>query len=58
MIKVVNLVSLLAAPLIVEGQGKPGMWVALVILVVLVGWSIWQSKREVRSGVAEQGARA
>jgi K(+)-stimulated pyrophosphate-energized sodium pump len=51
MIKVVNLVSLLAAPLIVEGQGKPGMWVALVVLAAIVVWSIWQSKRDVVPGM-------
>jgi K(+)-stimulated pyrophosphate-energized sodium pump len=51
MIKVVNLVSLLAAPLIVEGRGKPGMWVALVVLAVIVVWSIWQSKRDVAPGM-------
>ena len=51
MIKVVNLISLLAAPLIVEGQGKPGMYVALVILAALVVWSIWQSKRDVAVGM-------
>ncbi|MGB9593973.1 MAG: sodium/proton-translocating pyrophosphatase, partial [Anaerolineae bacterium] len=31
MIKVVNLISLLAAPLMVQNQGKPGMYVALVL---------------------------
>jgi K(+)-stimulated pyrophosphate-energized sodium pump len=51
MIKVVNLVSLLAAPLIVEGQGKPGMWVALVVLAAIVVWSIWQSKKDVAPGM-------
>jgi K(+)-stimulated pyrophosphate-energized sodium pump len=51
MIKVVNLVSLLAAPLIVESQGKPGMWVAMVILAVIVVWAIWQSKRDVQEGL-------
>jgi K(+)-stimulated pyrophosphate-energized sodium pump len=51
MIKVVNLISLLAAPLIVEAQGKPGMYVALVILAALVVWSIWQSKRDVAPGM-------
>jgi K(+)-stimulated pyrophosphate-energized sodium pump len=51
MIKVVNLVSLLAAPLIVESRGKPGMWVALVVLAVIVVWSIWQSKRDVAPGM-------
>jgi K(+)-stimulated pyrophosphate-energized sodium pump len=51
MIKVVNLVSLLAAPLIIEGRGTPGMWVALVILVALVVWAIWQSKKDVAEGL-------
>jgi K(+)-stimulated pyrophosphate-energized sodium pump len=51
MIKVVNLVSLLAAPLIVEGRGTAGMWVALIILAALVLWSIWQSKRDVAEGL-------
>jgi K(+)-stimulated pyrophosphate-energized sodium pump len=51
MIKVVNLVSLLAAPLIVESRGKPGMWVALVVLAAIVVWSIWQSKRDVSPGL-------
>ena len=58
MIKVVNLVSLLAAPLIVEGQGKPGMWVALVILAALVLWAIWQSKREARVEKPKREVRA
>ncbi|MFC2031604.1 sodium/proton-translocating pyrophosphatase, partial [Chloroflexota bacterium] len=52
MIKVVNLVSLLAAPLIVESQGTPVMWVALVILAAIVIWSIWQSKRDAGMGIA------
>jgi K(+)-stimulated pyrophosphate-energized sodium pump len=51
MIKVVNLVSLLAAPLIVEGQGKPGMWVALVVLAAIIIWSIWRSKSDVSPGL-------
>jgi K(+)-stimulated pyrophosphate-energized sodium pump len=51
MIKVVNLVSLLAAPLMVEGRGKPGMWLAMVILAALVIWAIWQSKRDVAEGL-------
>jgi K(+)-stimulated pyrophosphate-energized sodium pump len=50
MIKVVNLVSLLAAPLMVEGRGSAGMWVALVILLVLIVWSITQSKKHVSMG--------
>ncbi len=51
MIKVVNLVSLLAAPLIVESQGKAGMWVALVILAAIVVWALWQSKKDVSPGL-------
>jgi K(+)-stimulated pyrophosphate-energized sodium pump len=51
MIKVVNLISLLAAPLIVENQGKPGMWVAVVILAAVVVWAIWNSKRDVAVGM-------
>ncbi len=47
MIKVVNLVSLLAAPLIVESRGQPAVWLAVVVLVVLLVWGIWQSKREI-----------
>ncbi|MBN1661544.1 MAG: sodium-translocating pyrophosphatase [Anaerolineae bacterium] len=52
MIKVVNLVSLLAAPLIVESRGTIGMWIATVILAALVIWAIWQSKRDVGVGIA------
>jgi K(+)-stimulated pyrophosphate-energized sodium pump len=51
MIKVVNLVSLLAAPLIVENRGEPGMYVALVILAALVIWSVVQSKKDVAPGL-------
>jgi K(+)-stimulated pyrophosphate-energized sodium pump len=51
MIKVVNLVSLLAAPLIVEGRGSAGMWVAIIVLAALVTWSIWQSKKDVAPGM-------
>lgn len=45
MIKVVNLVSLLAAPVIVQYSGKPGAYVAILILFVIIAWSIWQSKK-------------
>ncbi len=51
MIKVVNLISLLAAPLMVENRGTIGMWIALVILAALILWSIWQSKRDVAPGM-------
>jgi len=45
MIKVVNLVSLLAAPVIVQYSGGPGAYVAAVILFLILAWAIWQSKR-------------
>jgi K(+)-stimulated pyrophosphate-energized sodium pump len=45
MIKVVNLVSLIAAPVIVQYSGKPGAYVAAVILFAILAWAIWQSKR-------------
>jgi K(+)-stimulated pyrophosphate-energized sodium pump len=51
MIKVVNLVSLLAAPLIVQGQGSVGSWIAMAVLVVLIVWSIRQSKKDVAEGL-------
>ncbi|MBC7258518.1 MAG: sodium-translocating pyrophosphatase [Chloroflexi bacterium] len=51
MIKVVNLISLLAAPLIVENQGRPGMYVALALLLAILVWAIWQSKRDVSVGL-------
>ncbi len=51
MIKVVSLVSLLAAPLIVESQGTPLRWIAFVILAAIVVWAIWQSKGDVAVGL-------
>ncbi|MCJ7805860.1 sodium-translocating pyrophosphatase [Patescibacteria group bacterium] len=45
MIKVVNLISLLAAPVIVQYSGTPGAYVAIVIIFVILAWSIWQSKQ-------------
>jgi K(+)-stimulated pyrophosphate-energized sodium pump len=51
MIKVVNLVSLLAAPLIVQSKGTVGMWIATVVLAAIVVWAIWQSKRDVAEGL-------
>ncbi|KPL84602.1 potassium transporter [Thermanaerothrix daxensis] len=48
MIKVVNLVSLLAAPLIVRARlGDPVIWVAIVVLFAGMVWAIYQSKRPV-----------
>ncbi len=47
MIKVVNLVSLLTVPLIVQFRGSVAAWPAIVILAILLVWAIWQSKKEV-----------
>jgi K(+)-stimulated pyrophosphate-energized sodium pump len=48
MIKVVNLVSLLAAPVIVKYQnlGIVG-WIVGVVLFVIVGWAFLQSKKPI-----------
>jgi len=43
MIKVVNLVSLLAAPLIVKYQGTTGSWIVAAILLVMTIWAIRKS---------------
>jgi K(+)-stimulated pyrophosphate-energized sodium pump len=51
MIKVVNLVSLLAAPLMIQSQGKPGAWVSIVVIAALVVWAIWNSKKDVSPGL-------
>ena len=52
MIKVVNLVSLLAAPLIVQMTGSPAAWVVLIALAAMLVWGIWQSKKEVSTELA------
>ncbi len=47
MIKVINLVALIIAPIIVTIEpGSPGVIVAMVICVAALVWAIWQSKRE------------
>ncbi len=51
MIKVVNLVSLLAAPLIIQAQGTIGLWIAGIGLAALVFWAIWTSKKDVNVGL-------
>jgi K(+)-stimulated pyrophosphate-energized sodium pump len=51
MIKVVNLVSLLAAPLIIQSQGTIGRWIAIVALAALVTWAIWNSRKDVAPGL-------
>jgi K(+)-stimulated pyrophosphate-energized sodium pump len=46
MIKVVNLVSVIIAPIVVQYQDLGiGGWAVVVALVGLLVWSIWQSKR-------------
>ena len=50
MIKVVNLVSVIIAPIIVtlRTQGlSPVIILVVLVLAAIVGWAIWQSKREV-----------
>ncbi len=50
MIKVVNLVSLLMAPIIVQYKGfSVGTAVAIVVLLVLLWWAIRRSKQEPKS---------
>ncbi|MFP3853999.1 MAG: sodium-translocating pyrophosphatase [Anaerolineales bacterium] len=46
MIKVVNLVSVIVAPIVVQYEtlGVIG-WIAVVILLAILGWAVWQSKR-------------
>jgi len=57
MIKVVNLVSLLAAPIIVKYSGASGItqvivWVVAVIMLVTVAWAIIRSKSKAKEIVA------
>jgi K(+)-stimulated pyrophosphate-energized sodium pump len=51
MIKVVNLVSLLAAPLIIQSLDSAGRWVAVAVLAAIVVWAIWNSKKDVAVGL-------
>jgi K(+)-stimulated pyrophosphate-energized sodium pump len=46
MIKVVNLVSLIIAPIIVQYTelGVGGM-ITIVVLLAVLAWAIWQSKK-------------
>ncbi|HEY3290895.1 MAG TPA: sodium/proton-translocating pyrophosphatase, partial [Anaerolineae bacterium] len=47
MIKVVNLVSVLAAPLLVTAKFDIVTIIIVAVLLAGVVWAIWQSKREV-----------
>ncbi|HHY56103.1 MAG TPA: sodium-translocating pyrophosphatase [Chloroflexi bacterium] len=52
MIKVVNLVSVIIAPIVVTfAEINLGVSVAAVVLLVILGWAIWKSKREVQAEV-------
>jgi len=46
MIKVVNLISLIAAPVIVQYQGTVGSWIAAIVLISLFVWALRQSKNQ------------
>jgi K(+)-stimulated pyrophosphate-energized sodium pump len=46
MIKVVNLVSVIIAPVVVQYRNLGlGGWIVVVVLLAVLGWAIWQSKR-------------
>jgi K(+)-stimulated pyrophosphate-energized sodium pump len=50
MIKVANLVSLIAAPIIVAQQpGSPMVVAVMIIFIVMIGWAFRRSKRKVAS---------
>lgn len=46
MIKVVNLISLIAAPVIVQYSGKTGSYFAIAVLLIIIIWAIWKSKQK------------
>jgi K(+)-stimulated pyrophosphate-energized sodium pump len=46
MIKVVNLVSVIIAPVVVQYRNLGwGGWIIVIVLLAILGWAIWQSKR-------------
>jgi K(+)-stimulated pyrophosphate-energized sodium pump len=63
MIKVINLVALIIAPIVVNVNrpGAPigaGVLVAMAICFAALLWAIWQSKREAESMSGETSAPA
>lgn len=56
MIKVVNLVSVIIAPIVVQYRGGLGFigWLFVAILVAAFVWALWQSKRQVSMTGAPQ----
>ncbi len=56
MIKVVNLVSLLAAPVIVKYQNLGwGGWLVVIVLFAVITWAFLQSKKPVQIEVQKKG---
>lgn len=54
MIKVVNLVSVIIAPIVVQYKTLSiGGWIAVILLLATLVWSIWQSKRTVDGSVLQ-----
>jgi K(+)-stimulated pyrophosphate-energized sodium pump len=58
MIKVINLVAVIIAPIVVTVRtpGAPlsaGLIVAMLLCLAALAWAIWQSKREAQSMTAE-----
>jgi K(+)-stimulated pyrophosphate-energized sodium pump len=59
MIKVINLVALIIAPMVVTiDPGSPGVIIAMIICAAALFWAIWQSKREAQSLVEPAKAPA
>ena len=58
MIKVVNLISLLAAPVIVKYQGTLGSWIVAGILLVMTIWAIRKSSTPMEHHEIEAHAEA
>ncbi|PDV98599.1 sodium-translocating pyrophosphatase [Candidatus Chloroploca asiatica] len=61
MIKVINLVALIIAPVVVTvNPGSPGVIIGMIFCFALLVWAIWQSKREAEqiSEVAKASASA
>ena len=63
MIKVINLVALIVAPIVVTVRpiGEPVGIITAIVMLVLLGilvWAIWQSKREVGSSRTQPESRA
>ena len=59
LIKVINLISLIIAPIIVRSDGvSPLMWVVMLILIGVIVWAIIQSKRPADYGIDDEDVEA